>query len=164
MRTKEKTTGDCERQRYGHTPVNSNSTPPAPPKDFVPAGRNPMKENDKKAMRNPAFELIEHMLARKEKIYEIAMHFGYETQYNKLGEELLELLEAIGEYQEVDGSISHVCEEMADVLIVIEGIVLLSNNDEGSLICRYLDNKVSRTLRRIKKNYYEKLEEEVDNK
>lgn len=111
-------------------------------------------------MENPAFELIEHMLARKEKIYEIAMHFGYETQYNKLGEELLELLEAIGEYQEVNGDISHVCEEMADVLIVIEGIVLLSNNDEGSLICRYLDNKVSRTLRRIKSLYYETSKEE----
>lgn len=117
-------------------------------------------------MENPMFKLIEHMLAHKEKIYGIAQHFGYETQFSKLREELLELVEAINEYENDGSRINHVCEEMADVLIVIEGIVLLSNNDGSyyeaidSLICGHMDKKVSRTLRRIKSGYYEKTEEE----
>lgn len=74
----------------------------------------------------------------------IAMFYGNETQYDKLQEELGELIEAIDEY-----NLEHIAEEIADVEIMLEQIKYLSNLYETVKLQK--EYKIMRQLQRVHK-------------
>ena len=74
----------------------------------------------------------------------IAMFYGNETQYDKLQEELGELIEAIDE-----DNLEHIAEEIADVEIMLEQIKYLSNLYETVKLQK--DYKIMRQLQRVHK-------------
>lgn len=74
----------------------------------------------------------------------IANFYGNENQYDKLQEELRELIEAIDEYD-----LEHIAEEIADVEIMLEQIKYLSNLYETVKLQK--DYKTMRQLQRIHK-------------
>lgn len=74
----------------------------------------------------------------------IAMFYGNENQYDKLQEELGELIEAIDE-----DNLEHIAEEIADVEIMLEQIKYLSNLYETVKLQK--DYKTMRQLQRVHK-------------
>lgn len=74
----------------------------------------------------------------------IAMFYGNETQYDKLQEELGELIEAIDE-----DNLEHIAEEIADVEIMLEQVKYLSNLYETVKLQK--DYKIMRQLQRVHK-------------
>ena len=74
----------------------------------------------------------------------IANFYGNATQYDKLQEELGELIEAIDE-----DNLEHVAEEIADVEIMLEQIKYLSNLYETVKLQK--DYKIMRQLQRVRK-------------
>lgn len=94
------------------------------------------------------------------KIKHIADHFGQTNQRCKLIEELGELSREISKDIAADCSTSyHTLEEIADVLILIDQIIYLTEKDEGEIVKGTLEmikeKKLDRTLERIKGGYYE---------
>ena len=89
----------------------------------------------------------------KEKIQKIADHYGLQHQLNKSVEELVELILAIQDYsiklssKDDDISVSHMVEEMADVSIMIEQLMYLTESKEEFEMYREL--KINRQIGRI---------------
>ena len=89
----------------------------------------------------------------KEKIQKIADHYGLRHQLNKSVEELVELILAIQDYsiklssKDDDISVSHMVEEMADVSIMIEQLMYLTESKEEFEMYREL--KINRQIGRI---------------
>lgn len=80
-----------------------------------------------------------------EDLLKIFNYFGVEVQMSKLWEEGNELLEAIDM-----GTKDELLDEMADVWIISMQHYL--NNEK---MRKKVDEKIARTLKRIKENYYE---------
>ena len=86
-------------------------------------------------------------------VEKIADFYGLEHQLSKTNEELIELLQAIQGYSiklvlsDDDISVSHMVEEMADVSIMIEQLVYLTESKEEFEACREL--KIKRQIGRI---------------
>lgn len=94
------------------------------------------------------------------KIKYIADHFGQTNQRCKLIEELGELIREISKDIAGDCSTSyHTLEEIADVLILIDQIVYLTEKDENNKAKEMLEmikeKKINRTIDRIKGGFYE---------
>lgn len=79
---------------------------------------------------------------------EIFNHFGQETQFKKLIEEVHEFIEAVEE-----GDEEHAHEELADVLTVLRQFMYAKNFDMAKTM-NYEQQKVLRTLNRIESGYY----------
>ena len=81
-------------------------------------------------------------------VYEmIYRYFGRETQIMKLGEEAVELADAIFKYKKDPETFEHVLEELADVYVVGRQILLFS--DRG-LFDEIVKKKLYRTMERTK--------------
>lgn len=82
----------------------------------------------------------------------IADHYGLDSQFNILQEELAELIQAISKYRR--GDQSHILEEIADVIIMIEQVIYLLDRSDNlrdikGEICLKIDIKILRQLQRI---------------
>lgn len=90
-----------------------------------------------------------------ERLMQIADHYGLDEQLNMLQEECAELIQAVSkykrtrEYPDFDGyyGFSNLCEEMADVSIMLDQIQYLMNNEK--MIANWKANKIRRQLKRI---------------
>ena len=94
------------------------------------------------------------------KIKYIADHFGQTNQRCKLIEELGELIREISKDIAADCSTSyHTLEEIADVLVLIDQIIYLTEKDENNKAKEMLEmikeKKINRTIDRIKGGFYE---------
>lgn len=102
----------------------------------------------------------------KKDLSKIIEHFGIRNQMKKLNEECYELIEAIGNYQDIEPFSTentnfkaifknHVIEEIADCLVLINQFIEyyeIDNND----VAKIMQEKTNRTLDRIESGYYEK--------
>lgn len=92
-----------------------------------------------------------------EKIRKIADHYGMESQIDIMQEECAELVQAVSKYKRgKDDDFSHLLEEMADVMIMIEQVLYLIDNrmnaEGSSAYYRYFaffDKKLDRQIKRI---------------
>ena len=98
----------------------------------------------------------------KKDLLKIIEHFGVNNQQRKLNEEVFELNEAIFEYEYEDYKFEndtvlkkHIAEEIVDVMILLEQFYYYYRLDEKTLL-KIEENKINRTLERIKSGYYEK--------
>ena len=96
----------------------------------------------------------------KNKIIKIANHYGLAKQSRQLSEECAELIQAVSKYMRYQETsyastvdwkyLENVCEEIADVEVMLEQIkYLLHINPEA--IVEIKKNKIDRQLERIKK-------------
>lgn len=85
-----------------------------------------------------------------DKINKIADHFDEETQQKKLQEEMMELCVA-----DSNANNDMFADEAADVIILIMQRMYQRGVSEELLEIR-MNNKIKRTLHRIKEGYYEK--------
>ena len=96
----------------------------------------------------------------KEKLLEIITHYGINPQQKQLQEEVFELQEAIsaheynlsGEYEiplsNLIGSMAHIEEEYADVMVMLEQFKALYDLDNDRII-KIMNQKIDRQLERI---------------
>lgn len=90
-----------------------------------------------------------------EKIKKIADHYGMESQIDIMQEECAELVQAVSKYKRgKDDDFSHLLEEMADVMIMIEQVLyLLDKRMNGSsayyAYFAFFDKKLDRQIKRI---------------
>lgn len=103
----------------------------------------------------------------KNRLTEISLYFGVDTQITKLKEEMNEFIDAINEFEnycmddevEFDNKVNfkmkeHICEEAADVLNIVEGLIgAIDIKDELSNAMR--NYKMIRTETRNEGKYYE---------
>ena len=86
---------------------------------------------------------------QKAKCKQILEHYGAENQRRQLCEECAELIQAAIKYERTSPNLeaySHLCEELADVMIMIEQIKLtVSENAVNS----FINEKIERQMRRI---------------
>lgn len=90
-----------------------------------------------------------------ERLKQIADHYGLDEQLNMLQEECAELIQAVSkykrtrEYPDFDGyyGFSNLCEEMADVSIMLNQIQYLMDNEK--MIADWKSKKIRRQLERI---------------
>ena len=89
-------------------------------------------------------------MTTNEKLFKIFSHFGYRKQLKKFSEECYELTEAM-----LDNEREHIKEEIADVQVLLNQFkeVYEFYDDE---IVEIMEQKINRTLDRIKEGYYEK--------
>ncbi len=83
-----------------------------------------------------------------ERLNQIADHYGLDEQLNMLQEECAELIQAVNKYKRTrfDG-FSNLCEEMADVSIMLDQIQYLIDNEK--MIAHWKAKKIRRQLERI---------------
>jgi NTP pyrophosphatase (non-canonical NTP hydrolase) len=99
----------------------------------------------------------------QEKLKTIANHYKLEKQSRQLNEELAELIQANSKYIRYSDSnmewryLQNICEEVADVQVMIEQILYLLNIDKNA-IEEIKMKKIDRQLERIK------LEQEKEDK
>jgi NTP pyrophosphatase (non-canonical NTP hydrolase) len=86
------------------------------------------------------------MKLNKEDINKIFNHFGYDAQVKKLNEEFFEVTEAL-----VLKNREMVVEEIADVLVVLEGIKEHYKISDVELL-EVAESKVDRTIRKVDKS------------
>lgn len=109
-----------------------------------------------------------------EKYLEIMNHFGYRSQMKKLNEECFEFLEAVDNFEDFDLFFSKkedidvvnmlqarefVIEEFADMLILLSQFAARYRIKQEE-ISKAMDDKLDRTLDRIRTGYYDDEEDE----
>lgn len=88
-----------------------------------------------------------------DRLKQIANHYGLDSQFNILQEELSELIQAISKFRR--GDASHILEEIADVEIMLDQVKYLIGNPEiprvviEKAIKVIRENKIDRQLKRI---------------
>lgn len=92
------------------------------------------------------------------KLLIILGYFGIYNQQRKLQEEIFELQESIFDIEkdsieQYENNLEHLTEELADVLVIIKQLQLEYGIEQEDLILM-MNNKVDRTLKRIKEGYY----------
>lgn len=87
--------------------------------------------------------------ARKDELICIFTIFGEKEQTRKLNEEVYELIDAIN----CDGSREHIVEEIADVMVVLNQLIVAYSVEKTELSHK-MNEKISRTMERIKSGYY----------
>ena len=89
-----------------------------------------------------------------EKYNKIFNYFGYETQRRKMNEEMQELNDAILLYENGNGDINNVIEEIGDLFNVINGFMAFYEitTEEVETVMK---SKLDRTIDRIDSGYYE---------
>lgn len=108
------------------------------------------------------------------KLAKIIDHFGMKNQLKKFNEECYELIEAIREYEQevyccdecchhegchafcTEEVRRHIVEEVADVQVLLNQIKMFYIVREEDLI-EEMEEKIDRTLNRIKQGYYNKV-------
>lgn len=83
-------------------------------------------------------------------IKQIANHYGFRKQGNKLAEEASELSAAMNKLLSGEGGRAAIIEEMADVTIMIEQMQYLMHIDKSEIIST-MEGKLNRQLARMKK-------------
>lgn len=83
------------------------------------------------------------------KLLDIIMHFGINAQQRKLQEEIFELQEVITKNDNLDS----IKEELADCFVVLNQIKEYYNIQDEELR-KVMNEKVERTITRIKNKYY----------
>lgn len=86
----------------------------------------------------------------KNKLERIFLHFGLKKQLLKLGEECLELIEAM-----LENDREHIKEEIADVMVIASEFKEFYEITDTELI-EMIEYKIDRTIDRIDEGYYEK--------
>jgi NTP pyrophosphatase (non-canonical NTP hydrolase) len=92
-----------------------------------------------------------------DKLRKIADHYGMESEIDIMQEECAELVQAVSKYKRgKDDDFSHLLEEMADVMIMIEQVLYLIDNRmnaKGSsayyAYFAFFDKKLDRQIKRI---------------
>jgi NTP pyrophosphatase (non-canonical NTP hydrolase) len=93
---------------------------------------------------------------QKQKCYKILAHYGRAAQLRQLIEKCAELIQAAAKYNRVTNNgenqnliaYQHLCEELADVMIMTEQIRQSVNEN---MVKAYMDAKLDRQLERIAK-------------
>lgn len=90
----------------------------------------------------------------REDLLKIINYYGVNNQQRKLAEEVFELQEAITQYEESRRyrDTSHIAEEIADVLNLVEQFMYYYNIDFNKQVLEIKHLKVIRQLERIKNN------------
>lgn len=94
-----------------------------------------------------------------DKLFKIFSHFGYRKQLRKFNEECYELTEAM-----LDNEREHIKEEIADVQVLLNQFKELYKIHDDEIV-EIMEQKIERTLERIKVGYYDKstkVEESID--
>lgn len=90
----------------------------------------------------------------KEKLLQIINHFGRKAQRDKLCEEFRELQDELYRYIIIQDE-AELLTEIADVFVLCLQFFYDYGYDEDDLI-QEMNNKIDRTIKRIKEGYYEK--------
>ena len=85
-----------------------------------------------------------------DKLFKIFSHFGYRKQLRKFNEECYELTEAM-----LDNEREHIVEEIADVQVLLNQFKELYKIHDDEIV-EIMEQKIERTLERIKAGYYDK--------
>lgn len=85
-----------------------------------------------------------------DKLFKIFSHFGYRKQLRKFNEECYELIEAM-----LDNDKEHIKEEIADVQVLLNQFKELYKIYDDEIV-EIMEQKIERTLERIKAGYYDK--------
>lgn len=89
---------------------------------------------------------------QKRKCLHMVIHYGSKNQMHKAIEECAELIEAIAKYMAGEDSMDHVCEEVADVLIMAEQMrTIVGAVEVDAIINQKLDRQMQRIRERTQK-------------
>lgn len=88
------------------------------------------------------------MTHEEREVFEKALHvYGVQHQERKLFEEMGELTQAISKYEDGEGGIEHIAEEIADVSILLDQMILAFQC--GGLVQQYRLRKADRLMNRM---------------
>lgn len=83
------------------------------------------------------------------KLRRIWTHFGTDSQFEKIKEEVDEVIDAF-----LNGTDEHLAEEIADVTVMLMEMAAMRNITEEQVF-KYVPYKTDRTIERIESGYYE---------
>lgn len=90
-----------------------------------------------------------------EELKSITKHFGIETEFMKLGEEIGELLNECYKQYYTKNKNNHIEDEFADVYVILSQIALYFDVDETK-VNTIAKQKIDRTIKRINDGWYDK--------